>query len=301
MTGFTDADVPDQSGRTFVVTGANTGLGFEASSVLAARGARVLLACRSRDKAEAAMQRIRARTAAADLSFVALDQANLDSVRAAAEQIQQEPRLDVLVNNAGIMVPPRELTKDGFESQFGVNHLGTFALTGRLLGKLRGQPGSRVVSTASIAHYGGRIDFDDLNAEKSYDRIKRYRMSKIANLLFGYELQRRLEAAGAETISVICHPGVADTELPRYIPAPLRMFTPLVRPFFNTAAQGAWPTLMAATGPAVEGGGYYGPNGWREISGPAVRVDSNRHSKDPELARKLWDLSIEMTGVDPGL
>jgi NAD(P)-dependent dehydrogenase (short-subunit alcohol dehydrogenase family) len=304
--GFTAADVPDQSGRTVLVTGANTGLGFEASKVLAERGARVLLGCRSDEKAQRAIAEIQAAVPDADLDVVPLDQADLASVRAAAEQVQGEERLDVLVNNAGIMMPPKEMTADGFESQFGVNHLGTFALTSLLLPKLAEQDGtdgaaSRVVVTSSIAHRGAKIYFDDINADGSYRAQDRYGQSKLANLLFMYELDRRLRAADSSTIAVGCHPGIADTELARHLPSVVRFTVPLFRPFFNTAAAGAWPTLMAATEPDVEGGAYLGPTKRNETAGPAGSARSTSGARDDALAAGLWDLSIEMTGIDPGI
>ncbi|MDX2381317.1 MAG: oxidoreductase [Acidimicrobiia bacterium] len=297
--GFTDTDVPDQSGRTVVVTGANTGIGFETARVLAAHGARVLLGCRSEERARLAMDAITDDVPDADLEFVALDQGDLASIEAAAAQIADEPRLDVLVNNAGIMVPPRELTTDGFESQFGVNHLGTFALTGRVLGKLGEQEGSRVVVTSSLAHRTGKIFFDDIDASASYRAQQRYQQSKLANLLFMYELDRRLTAAESDTIATGCHPGIAETELSRHMPKAIALIAPVLRPFFNTALQGAWPTLMAATSPDVGGGDYCGPSRRKETSGPATTVGSTSTARDVELARKLWDLSVEMTGVDP--
>ncbi len=296
--GFTDTDVPDQSGRTIVVTGANTGLGFETSLVLAGKGARVLLACRSEDKALKAMGLIEAKVPNADLGFVALDQGDLSSVREAAAVMAEEPRIDVLVNNAGIMMPPREMTVDGFESQFGVNHLGTFALTGLLLPKLSENKGARVVVTSSLAHRSGRIMFDDLEATGSYRAQERYGQSKLANLLFTYELDRRLRAAESSTIAVVCHPGIADTELSRSLPAAVRILTPLIRPMFNTPLEGAWPTLMAATSPNVKGGQYFGPARRFETAGPARKVDSSARSKDEDLAARLWDISVELTGVD---
>ena len=299
--GFTAADVAEQSGRTFFVTGANTGLGFEAAKTLAERGARVLFGCRNEEKARAAMAQVEAAAPGADLDFVQLDQAELASVRRAAEIVAREPRLDVLVNNAGIMHAPFEQTKDGFESQFGVNHLGTFALTGLLLEKLAEQKGSRVVVTSSQAHRMGSIDFDDLAAEKSYSKVGRYNQSKLANLLHMYELDRRLRARGAPTIAVACHPGIAETELSRHWPQAIMSFAPLLRPWFNDAHQGAWPTLMAATHSEVEGGQYFGPSKRFESAGPAIRVDSTSRSKDPELAKRLWEVSIEMTGIDPGV
>ena len=301
MKGFTASDVPDQSGKTIFITGANTGLGFDAAKVLAGRGARVLIGCRSRDKAQQARRNILAEHPGADVAVIELDLASLGSVKKAAATVAKEPRLDVLINNAGIMIPPYELTLDGFESQFGVNHLGPFALTGLLLPKLQATADARVVNTASIAHKQGKIHFDDINAERGYNPVTRYAQSKIANLYFTYELHRRLSAAGDSTISVAAHPGIADTELSRYVPRALRMLMPVFRPLFNTSAQGAWPTLCAATMPGVQGGEYYGPARRRETAGPAVKVASNRRSHDRDIARRLWDLSVEMTGVDPGV
>ena len=298
--GFTDRDVPDQSGRTFLVTGANTGIGFETARVLARRGGRVLLGCRSEERAGGAIERIRAESPEADVEFLPLDQADLASVRAAAERAATEPRLDVLVNNAGIMGVPRTLTVDGFEAQFAVNHLGTFALTARLLPKLEETEGSRVVVTASLAHRGGRIHWEDIDGAKVYSRQARYQQSKLANLLFMVELDRRLKARGSPTIAVACHPGLAQTEIGRAFPL-IQMAAPLVRTFFNSQAMGAWPTLLAATGSDVEGGDYYGPARFGELSGPAVKAWSNPASRDPELGRRLWELSVEMTGVDPGI
>jgi len=301
MKGFTAKHVLDQTGKTVFITGANTGLGFEAAKVLAGCNARVIIGCRSKDKAERARDEILAEHKRADVAIVVIDLADLESVGAAAAVIAKEKRLDILINNAGIMVPPFELTQDGFESQFGVNHLGPFALTGLLLDKLRATPGARIVSTSSIAHKRGKILFDDINADKQYNAMARYAMSKLANLYFAYELQRRLSAAGDDVISVAAHPGMADTELSRYLPRALMLAAPLFRPLLNTAAQGAWPTLCAATEEEVQGGEYYGPCKRGETAGPAIRVKSTRRSHDKDVARKLWDLSIEMTGVDPGI
>jgi len=301
MKGFTAKHVPDQTGKTVFITGANTGLGYEVAKVLAGKNARVIIGCRSKDKAQRAREEILAVHGEADVSIVAIDLASLASVKKAAAVVAREKRLDILINNAGIMVPPYELTQDGFESQFGVNHLGPFALTSLLLDKLCAHGGARVVSTASLAHKRGKILFDDINADKNYNAMARYAMSKIANLYFAYELQRRLSAAGEGTISVAAHPGIADTELSRYLPRALMLAAPLFRPLLNSAAQGAWPTLCAATGEEVKGGEYYGPCKRRETAGPAIRVNSNHRSHDKEVARKLWDISIDMTGVDPGI
>jgi NAD(P)-dependent dehydrogenase (short-subunit alcohol dehydrogenase family) len=301
MTSFTASDVIDQSGRTFLVTGANTGIGFEAAKVLAQRGGRVLLGCRSEERATDAIERIETDVAGADLRFVPLDQGDLASVAAAADLVAEEEQLDVLVNNAGIMMPPRELTTDGFESQFGVNHLGTFALTARLLPKLAETDGSRVVLTSSIAHRGGSIHFDDIDGSDKYGAQDRYQQSKLANLLFMYELDRRLRAADSPTIALACHPGIATTELSRYLPRVVTFAAPLLGVFFNSAAEGAWPTLMAATSDDVEGGDYTGPSKRGETAGAARKVGSTERARDAELAQRLWDLSIEMTGVDPGI
>ena len=298
--GFTDREVADQSGRTFIVTGANTGIGFETAKLLAKRGGRVLLGCRSEQRATDAIAKIRAESPEADVEFLPLDQADLASVRTAAEQAAAEPRLDVLINNAGIMVPPRTLTADGFESQFAVNHLGTFALTAHLLPKLEETEGSRVVITSSLAHRGGRIHWDDIDAAKLYGRQARYQQSKLANLLHMVELDRRLKARGSGTIAAACHPGLAQTEIGRHFPL-IQFAAPLVRTFFNTQAMGAWPTLMAATAAGVAGGDYYGPCRWGELSGPAAKAWSTPTSRDPKLGRRLWELSVEMTGVDPGI
>jgi NAD(P)-dependent dehydrogenase (short-subunit alcohol dehydrogenase family) len=190
-------------------------------------------------------------------------------------------------------------TKQGFELQFGVNHLGTFALTALLLPKLAETPGSRIVVTSSIAHRNAKFDWDDLNAEKSYNRSGRYAASKLANALFFFELDRRLRAAGSPVTAVGCHPGFASTDLGRYM-APLQILLPLVRLFLNTAAMGAWPTLQAATRP-VTPGGYYGPTGFREIRGVSGEASRSSEAQDPAVAQRLWDVSVAMTGIDPGL
>lgn len=295
--GFTADDVSAQTGRTILVTGANAGIGFETSRVLAARGAHVILACRDADRAHAAMDRIRGDVPAAELSFQPLDLADLEQVREAAAAVLAGPRIDVLINNAGVMIPPKTLTKQGFELQFGVNHLGTFAFTGLVHGHVE----DRIVITASLAHKGGTIDFSDLSATRSYHKLPRYQMSKLANLLHMFELDRRLGAAGRATQAIGCHPGVAITELTRHLPFPLRGMTPLATPFFNSAAQGAWPTLQAATGAHVQGGDYLGPQGLGEVSGRSGPARATRPARDAKLARELWERSVELTGVDPGM
>ena len=302
IANFTDADVTDQTGKIVFITGANTGIGFEAAKVLAHKGARVLLGCRSEEKAGDAADRIRHEHPHAEVDGVILDLGDLASVRAAAAQVCQEPRLDCLVNNAGVGSPRRQATKDGFELQFGVNHLGHFALTGLLASKLEETAGSRIVCTSSNGHRSGQILFDDLRAEKSYSMMQRYAMSKLANLLHMYELDRRLRSRHSSTIAVGAHPGGAATDLSRHFPKMLNIIVlPIVRVLLNSAAQGAWSTLLAVAAPGVEGGQYFGPGGWREMAGPAKQVDSTALSKDPQLAARLWDVSVEQTGVDPGI
>ena len=295
--GFTADDVSAQTGRVFLVTGANAGIGFETTKILAARGAQVIMACRDAGKAETAMGRIRADVPAADLSFQPLDLADLDQVREAAKAVLAGPRIDVLINNAGVMIPPKTLTKQGYELQFGVNHLGTFAFTGLVHGHVE----DRIVITGSLAHKGGEIDFSDLSAARSYHKLSRYQASKLANLLHMFELDRRLGAAGRATQAIGCHPGVALTELTRHLPLPLRTMTPLAAPFFNSGAQGAWPTLQAATGAHVQGGDYLGPQGLGEVSGRSGPARATRTARDPRLARELWERSVALTGVDPGI
>jgi len=298
---YTDTDVPDQSGRTFFVTGANTGIGFETVRVLARKGARVLMGCRSRSKAEAARDQVLAETPGADLALVDLDLADLSSVRSAAEAVLAEPRLDVLVNNAGVMIPPRTLTADGFELQIGVNHLGPFALTGLLWPKLDEQAGARIVNTSSNGHRMGMVDFDDVAAEQSYRPLERYGASKLANLLHAYGLDRRLKERGSGIVVAVAHPGGTDTELFRHIPKGLHTLSRVVAyPFLNQPHAGCWPTLAAATAPGLTGGEYFGP--WfLQLRGAAKPVTSNAASHDRALQDRLWDWSIEHTGVDPGL
>lgn len=283
------------------MTGANTGIGYEAALVLAGKGARVLLACRAEERGVAARDRIQAQHPEADVSFVPLDLGSLESVAKAAGQVSGEARLDLLINNAGIMIPPRRETADGFESQFGVNHLGHFALTGHLLAKLREQPESRVVTVSSSAHVAGKIDFDDIHATRNYNRQARYGMSKLANLLFTNELARRLEAESANPRAVACHPGVSETELSREFPKWMDFVKPVFSLFSHDPPEAALPTLRAATDPAVEAGEYYGPGGLFGLAGPPVRAKSNAASRDRKVAKRLWDLSIELTGVDPGV
>jgi NAD(P)-dependent dehydrogenase (short-subunit alcohol dehydrogenase family) len=297
MSAWTAADVPGQDGRTVVVTGANTGLGFETAKVLADRGATVVLACRNPAKAGRAVDRL---GGGPRLSVVELDLASLASVRHAADEIRAaHPRLDLLINNAGLMSPTPRQTADGFELQFGTNHLGHFALTGLLIDRLRDVPGSRVVTVSSIAHRRARID---LPAGGRYRWGRAYGQSKLANLMFTYELQRRLAAAGAGTIAVAAHPGNAQTELIRHFPRQQRIIGhPRMRWatswLFQSAPMGALATLRAAADPEVRGGSYYGPPGRLQFTGAPSLVRSSERSYDTGAQRRLWADSERMTGV----
>ncbi|ORW00946.1 SDR family NAD(P)-dependent oxidoreductase [Mycobacterium kyorinense] len=297
---WSEADVPDQSGRIAIVTGANTGIGYHTAAVLARCGAHVVLAVRNPEKGNAALARIVAAQPRADVTLAELDLSSLDSVRAAAERLRANyPRIDLLINNAGVMYTPKQLTADGFEMQFGTNHLGHFALTGLLLDHLLGVRGSRVVTVSSNAHrFRASIHFDDLQWERSYDRIAAYGQSKLANLLFTYELQRRLAEQQKNTIAVAAHPGTSNTELTRNLPTILKPANALLGPLlFQSAAMGALPTLRAATDPNVEGGQYYGPDGFGQQRGYPKLVESSGQSHDEELQRRLWAVSEELTGV----
>ncbi|HEU4363524.1 MAG TPA: SDR family NAD(P)-dependent oxidoreductase [Mycobacterium sp.] len=297
---WTAEDVPDQTGRVAVVTGANTGIGYEAAAVLADRGARVVLAVRNLDKGNAAADRIAAASPHADVTVTELDLSSLDSVRAAAGALRAaHKRIDLLINNAGVMYTPKQTTVDGFELQFGTNHLGHFALTGLLLDRMLSVEGSRVVTVASMAHrIMAAIRFDDLQWDHGYNRIAAYGQSKLANLMFTYELQRRLTARSRPTIAVAAHPGTARTELTRYLPPLMRPADRLITPLlFQSAAMGALPTLRAATDPTVTGGAYYGPDGLGEQRGHPKPVQSSKQSHSAELQQRLWQVSEELTGV----
>ena len=297
QTQWTEASIPDQTGKTVFITGANTGIGFEAARALAEHGARVLIGCRNAEKAQAAADRIRASAPQAEVVIVSLDLADLASVRAAAAIVNEESQLDLLINNAGVMALPHRTTADGFEMQFGTNHLGHFALTGLLIEKLNATPGSRVVSVSSQGHRMGRINFDDLNAERRYHRWLRYGMTKDSNLFFTYELQRRLESAGSTTIAVACHPGGSNTELARDAGKMMKFTQPIADRVMQSASMGALPTLRAATDPDVKGGQYYGPDGMGQSRGHPVLVHSNSYSHRPEIAERLWVESEQLTGV----
>jgi len=297
---WTTADVPDQTGRVAVVTGANTGLGYYTAAVLAESGAHVVLAVRNTEKGNHALARIVAAHPNADVTLAELDLGSLDSVRTAAAALRKAySRIDLLINNAGVMWTPRQLTADGFEMQFGTNHLGHFALTGLLLDNLLPVRGSRVVTVSSVGHrFRAAIHFDDLQSEQHYDRFAAYGQSKLANLLFTYELQRRLASRQKNTIAVAAHPGSSSTELSRNAPTLVKPLFALAGPLlFQNAAMGALPTLRAATDPGVEGGQYYGPDGLGEQRGHPKLVSSSRQSHDEDVQDRLWTVSEELTGV----
>jgi NAD(P)-dependent dehydrogenase (short-subunit alcohol dehydrogenase family) len=293
---WTTADIPDQAGRVAVITGANTGLGFETAAALAGRGAHVVLAVRNLDKGADAAARITARHPSGTVAVCELDLTSLASIRAAAERLRSEhDGIDLLINNAGVMFTPKAVTADGFELQFGTNHLGHFALTGLLLDRLLAVPGSRIVTVSSMGHRAGTIDFDNLQWQRGYSRARAYGRSKLANLLFTYELQRRL--AGTSTLAAAAHPGASSTELSRNTPAWMRLVTGPFELTSQDAAMGALPTLRAATDPGVRGGEYYGPGGFAELGGYPKLVTSNARSHDVAVQRRLWEVSEELTGV----
>ena len=301
---WTADDIPDLRGKTIVVTGGNSGIGFAAARQLVRKGAHVVLACRDRGRAEAAAAALRRESPGAPVEIGEIDLASLVSVRRFAETfVTAHPRLDVLCNNAGVMALPYGRTADGFEMQLGVNHLAHFALTGLLLGPLLATPGARVVNLSSGAHRAGRIRFADLDGERSYRKWLAYAQSKLANLLFTLELQRRLAAAGASAVSVACHPGYAATNL-QFAGPRLRQSSLLEsswrlanRLFAQSADMGALPTLYAATAPQVRGGDYIGPDGIGELWGHPTVVGCGAAAKDPETARRLWEVSVQRTGV----
>ncbi len=305
MHSWTLDDMPDLGGTTAVVTGANSGIGAVTALVLARSGARTLLACRDPERGRRAVDAVRRAAPAADVRLVRLDLADLSSVAEAAEAIGKETdgRLDLLVNNAGVMALPPLRTADGFEMQFGTNHLGHFALTLRLLPVLGVQGPARVVTLSSLGHRIGRIDLDDLNAERSYGKWRAYGQSKLANLLFTAELDRRARAAGRDLVALAAHPGLSATELGQAGPrlagrnwaAKLERASRL---YTQPASAGALPVLYAATLPDAPGGSYYGPSRLGETRGAPAPARTSHRAQDPLMARALWDESARLTGLD---
>jgi NAD(P)-dependent dehydrogenase (short-subunit alcohol dehydrogenase family) len=299
MPKWTVGDMPDQMGKVAIVTGANRGIGYEVARALASKGAQVILACRSQGKGAAAAQKICKEHPDAIVDLMPFDLADLSSIhKSAGEFTAHHDRLDMLVNNAGVrMAPELRRTADGFEAQFGTNHLGHFALTGLLLEAIKHTPGARVVTISSVAHRQGQMDFDNLNAERSYNQQTAYGTSKLANLLFTYELQRRFEAAGADAIAVAAHPGWTATSFTEH-PALIRLFSSLLA---MPPEQGALPALYAATAPDVNGGNCYGPDGLEQIWGYPKQVETSALSHYQGTAKRLWKVSENLTGVTFGL
>jgi NAD(P)-dependent dehydrogenase (short-subunit alcohol dehydrogenase family) len=298
---WTAVDVPDQSGRVAIVTGSNTGIGYEAAAALADKGAHVVLAVRNIDKGNDAKSRITSKSPNAVVTVQELDLTSLDNISKAADELRAaHQRIDLLINNAGVMYTDKDSTKDGFELQFGTNHLGHFALTGQLLDNMLPVEGSRVVTVSSVGHrIRAKIHFDDLNLDRNYDRVVSYGQSKLANLLFTYELARRLKAKGTPTIATAAHPGAADTDLLRNMPGGIRQVSQFFWSNFiaQNAAMGAEPTLRAATDPGAQNAEYYGPGGLGEQRGHPKVVKSSAQSHDEDIQRRLWSVSEELTGV----
>jgi NAD(P)-dependent dehydrogenase (short-subunit alcohol dehydrogenase family) len=295
---WTVENIPDQDGKIVIVTGANSGLGFEASRALAQHGATVIMACRSLEKGEAAAGQIRSASPRGQCIVRRLDLSDLSSVQEFAESCLNEyKRLDILINNAGVMAIPYRKTVDGFEMQFCTNHLGHFKLTGLLIGVLMSTPESRVVTVTSYAHFFGRINFRDLNGERFYQKWLAYCQSKLANVLFGYELQRRAVRHGAQPVSIVAHPGYAATNLQHSS----WLFTRLNPVMAQSQEMGALPILYAATSPALRGGEYIGPDGFLGQRGYPHKTWSSPSSHSLETARRLWEISEQLTGIQLSL
>lgn len=299
---WTTTDIPDLSGKIIVVTGGNSGLGFEAVKAFSEKGATVILASRSVEKGAAAKNEIIKNDISGKIEVMQLDLMDFASIKYFAEKLKEKyQKLDVILNNAGIMTTPYFLTKDGLEAQNGTNHFGHFALTGQLMDLINKTPNSRIVNVSSIAHKQGKMDFDNFLFEggSGYSPLKSYGRSKLANLLFTYELHRRLENSKINCIAVAAHPGVSNTNLFQYLENKLifKIFKPLMSPFIQEQNMGALPAIRAAVDPAVKGADYYGPDGFNEMKGFPVKVKSNAASHNIKDAKKLWELSEKITGV----
>lgn len=290
---WTVENIPDQSGRIVIVTGSSSGIGYEAARVLANKNAKVIIAVRNLEKGEKAKSRIINQYGNADVEIMKIDLADLESVKSFADTFKQKySQLDILINNAGVMIPPYSKTKDGYELQFGTNHLGHFALTLQLLDILRNTKNSRIVNVASNAHKYGKINFDDLNWEKrKYKPMRAYGASKIANLYFTKELSEKLKNEGV--LVAAAHPGWTSTDLQRHS----SLFEFMNGIFAMKIEQGALPTLRAATDNNVQNGDYYGPDGIQGWRGYPVKVDTNKLAKDKAIAERLWEVSEDLTGI----
>lgn len=302
---WAEQHIPDQTGKTFLITGANSGIGFEAAKILAAKKGKVILACRNLAKAEEARAAMIRAVGPADIDLIELNLADLTSVTACAKQLnKQYQRIDVLINNAGIGWIQRQQTADGFEMQLGTNHLGHFALTAKLVGLLRKAPDARVISISSLAHWAGKIHFDDLQLSRKYGRATAYSQSKLANMLFGLELQRQFASRNVPIRSIIVHPGMSSTNIANSTlraerHATLAKISELVAPFVSqNPTVGCLPTLYAATSAEVQGGDYIGPKYAFEVFGPPAKAKIARHAQDPRTAAQLWQVSESLTGVN---
>jgi len=287
-------NISDQKGKVVIVTGSSSGLGYETAKVLANKNATVIVAVRNEVKGNAAVEKIKVENPNADIQVMLVDLANLESVHRFAENFKKKfKKLGLLINNAGVMTPPYTKTKDGFELQFGTNHLGHFALTGLLIDLIKKTPNSRIVNVSSTAHKIGKLDFEDLNWEtRRYNKMRSYGDSKLANLYFTNELQKRLTKQSSGVIVASAHPGATATELSRHSP-----FFRVLSLFVQNSKMGALPTLYAAVAPDVQGNDYYGPGGFQEISGYPKKVEPAEHAKKEDVAANLWDVSEKMTGV----
>jgi NAD(P)-dependent dehydrogenase (short-subunit alcohol dehydrogenase family) len=290
---WTPENIPVQSGRIVIITGANSGIGFGASRILVQKGATVIMACRNLEKSKPALELLNNGNYPGKAVLLKLDLSDFSSIRSFSEDIRNNfPGIDILINNAGIMATPYIKTVDGFEMQFGTNHLGHFLLTGLLLDHITPVEGSRIVTVTSIAHFNGEINFADINSEKSYGRMVAYRQSKLANLLFAYELQRRLSQSGKKTYSVAVHPGISSTGIVKLPP----LIEKLKDVVLMSPVKGALPTIMGATDHSLAGGEYIGPDGFRQSFGYPAILESSRMSHSHDLSERLWTLSEKLTG-----
>lgn len=297
---WTTKHIPDLTGKVIIVTGGNSGLGFESVKAFAQKGAEVILASRSVENGENAKNQLG--EVKGKIAVMQLDLSDFESIKKFADKVKEKvSKLDVLLNNAGIMMTPYFTTKDGLEAQNGINHFGHFVLTGQLFDLIKNTPNSRIVNVSSLAHKQGEMDFDNLLFEngKDYNPSKSYGRSKLSNLLFTYELQRRIETAGINSLALAAHPGVSKTNLARYLEKKLifKILKPLVSPLFQSAEKGALPQIRASVDKDVKGGEFYGPDGFKEMKGYPVRVKSNEASHNVADARKLWDISEKITGI----
>jgi len=289
---WSEQDIPSQKHKTVLITGANSGLGFQAAKLLAKKGAKVVLACRSLEKAQAAQVELQHEVPQAHSCVLSLDLASLHSIYQCVDSFNQDHnRLDILINNAGVMAPPLSRTQEGFETQFGTNHLGHFVLTGLLLPRLEQAPEGRVVVVSSLMHRLGRLDFDNLNAEQRYCRWSAYGQSKLANLVYAKTLHRRLLDQGSSVKVMAAHPGYSVTNLQRHATA-----TRVSQCFAQSPEQGCLPAVIAATAPELKGGEYIGPSGWFELKGKPQRAYASKTAQDEYVGQLLWQRSEELTG-----